>query len=53
MSQEEEEQKQRFYFNWSLTLKTKSCHTFFSEADDFLGTVLNSGVVHVGLKKSL
>ena len=25
MSQEEQEQKQRVYFNWSLTLKTKSC----------------------------
>ena len=25
MSQEEEQQKQRFYLNWSLTLKTKSC----------------------------
>ena len=26
MSQEEQEQKQRFYCNWSLTLKTKSCN---------------------------
>ena len=28
MSQEEQKQKQRFYFNWSLTLKTKSCFFF-------------------------
>ena len=27
MSQEEQEQKQRFYFSWSLTLETKSCFT--------------------------
>ena len=30
MSQEQE-QKQRFYFNWSLTLKTKSCFFLFHQ----------------------
>ena len=26
MLQEEQERKHRFYFNWSLILKTKSCY---------------------------
>ena len=30
MSQEEKQQKQRFYLNWSLTLKTKSCSCCFT-----------------------
>ena len=30
MSQEEQGQKQRFYFNWSLTLKTKFCNPLLS-----------------------
>ena len=30
MSQEEQEQKQRFCFNWSLTLKTKSGFILYS-----------------------